>query len=123
MQVDVIHRNDLGISAACGTALNTEYRSEGRFAKSEHRVFILLIQGLGKSDTYGRFAFSCRSRVHGRNQNELAVLFIFSFREETKRQLRFVFAVEFQVISIDPEFLRDLFNRQHFSIACDLNVT
>ena len=76
MKVDILHRHNLCVSAACCSALYTEYRSKGRLTKRYHNVLAKLLHTVCK--TYGRrsLSFSCRSRVDRCYQDQLAVLFI-----------------------------------------------
>ena len=49
MKVDVFHRNYLCISAACCTALNTEYRSERWLTKCYHNALAKLLHTISKT--------------------------------------------------------------------------
>ena len=78
VQVDVLHRHNLRIAAACSAALNAHAWAEGRLAQSYDNLFAELSQAL--CQTYGSsgLAFACRSRGDSGNQNQLAVFFIFN---------------------------------------------
>ena len=73
VQVDILHRNDLCISAACCSALYTEYRSEGRLTECYHNIFTKLLHTICQTYRCGRLSFSCRSRVDRRYENQLSV--------------------------------------------------
>ena len=51
VQVDVLHRHNLGIAAACSAALNAHAGAEGRLAQSYDNLFAELSQAL--CQTYG----------------------------------------------------------------------
>ena len=73
VQVDILHRNDLCISAACCSALYAEYRSEGRLTKRYHNIFTKLLHTICQTYRRRRLSFSCRSRVDRRYENQLSV--------------------------------------------------
>ena len=77
VQVDILHRHNLGIAAACSAALNAHAWAEGRLAQSYDNLFAELSQAL--CQTYGSsgLAFASRSRGDSGNQNQLTVFFIF----------------------------------------------
>ena len=50
MQVDVFHRNQLRVAAACSAALYSEYRTQRRLSQRDYRVFSDLFQRV--SQTY-----------------------------------------------------------------------
>ena len=74
VKVDIFHRNNLCISAACCSAFYSEYRSEGRLTKSYHYFLAKLLHSI--CQTYGSsgFSFSCGCRVDSGNQDQLAIL-------------------------------------------------
>ena len=76
VQVDILHRNNLCISAACCSALYAEYRSEGRLTKRYHNIFTKLLHTICQTYRCGRLSFSCRSWVDRRYENQLSVWLI-----------------------------------------------
>ena len=72
VQIDVFHRNDLGVSAASGAALNAEHGAERRLAQCDQGILANATHGVGQADRSGRFALARRRGVDGRNQHELA---------------------------------------------------
>ena len=79
VKVDVFHRNNLCISAACSAALYTKYRSQGWLTECYHNVFAKLLHTICQTYGCGGLSFSCRSRVDGGNKDQLAVLFVCLF--------------------------------------------
>lgn len=59
MQVDVFHRDDLGIAATGCAALHAETRAERRFTQADHRVLADPVETVAKTDRCGRLAFAC----------------------------------------------------------------
>ena len=74
MKVDIFHWNNLSVSAATGTALYTKARSKARLAQSYNSFLSNLIKSVCKSNAYGRFSFSSRSRGNGSYKNQFARL-------------------------------------------------
>ena len=97
VQIDVLHGNDLGVSAASGAALNAEYGTERRLAQRDQSVFANATHGVGQTDRSGRFAFARRRRVNGRNQYELAGSMSFVGKQVVV-DLRLVVAVLFEIL-------------------------
>ena len=65
VQIDVFHRNDLGIAAAGSTAFDTEDRSQGRFTQSDDRILADLAKSVRQADGRGRLSFAGRCRIDG----------------------------------------------------------
>ena len=78
VQVDVLHRHNLRIAAACSTALDSHAGAEGRLTQSYDNLFAELSQALCQTYCSSGLAFACRSRGDSGNQNQLAVFFIFN---------------------------------------------
>ena len=122
MQVDVLHRNDLCVTAACGTALDAEYRPERRLTERNDDVLSDTAHTVRKSDRRGGLALAGRGRRDRRHENELAV----SARAFTKQgivHLRLVFSVLLQIFVVNARARRDRRDRLHFYGMCDLNIT
>jgi len=73
VQVDVLHRHDLGIAAARRAALDSHAGAERRLAQHDDRFLAQFDEGLRHADGRGGFAFARRGRRDGRDQNQLAV--------------------------------------------------
>ena len=63
MQVDVFHRQDLGVTTAGSTAFDAEDRSQGRFAQGDDGFMTHVVQGLGQADSRQGLAFAGRVGV------------------------------------------------------------
>ncbi len=74
VQIDVFHRDDLGIAAAGRAALHAEGRAERRLAQAEHRLLADVIERVGQSDGRGGLALARRRRRDRGDQDQLAVL-------------------------------------------------
>ena len=58
VQVDVFHRHDLRVTAACRAAFHPEHRPQRRLAQADHRLLADPVQRIAKSDGGGRLAFA-----------------------------------------------------------------
>ena len=74
MQVDVLHRDDLRITAACRAAFYAEHRSERRLAQGKARIIAFQTQGIRQTDGNRGLSLARRRRVDGGHQHELALL-------------------------------------------------
>ena len=58
MEVDVLHRHDLGIAAAGRAALHAEGRAEARLAQAQHRLLADVVERVGEADRGGGLALA-----------------------------------------------------------------
>ena len=72
VQVDVLHGDDLGVSAACGTALDAEHRAQAGLAQRNDGVLAALLQRVGQAHRGGGLALAGRRGVDGRHEHQLA---------------------------------------------------
>ena len=68
VQVDVLHRDYLSISAACCAALDAEHGTERGLTESEYSLFAYLCHSLGKTYGNGGLALACGGGVDGGNE-------------------------------------------------------
>ena len=73
VEVDVLHRHDLGVAAAGGAALHAERRPERRLAQAQHRLLADVVERVGEADRGRGLAFARRRRRDRRDQDQLAV--------------------------------------------------
>ena len=76
MQVNVLHRHNLRIAAACCAALNAHAGAERRFAQGNDNFLPDFGKPLCQAYRSGGFAFTGRGRGNGRNQNKFSVRLI-----------------------------------------------
>ncbi len=123
MKIDVLHRHDLGITAARRAALHAEGRTEARFAQTQHRALAELIERVGEADRRRRLALARGGRRHGGNQHELAVRPVLQRADIVERDLRLVVPVRLEVLRRDAElFARHLDNRALLRSLRDFDV-
>jgi hypothetical protein len=58
VQVDVFHRHHLRVAAAGSTALHPEYRAEGGFAQTDHRLLADQVERIAQTNGGGGLAFA-----------------------------------------------------------------
>lgn len=58
MQVDVFHRDDLGVAAARRAALDAEHRAEGGLTQADHGLLADLVERVGQADGGGGLALA-----------------------------------------------------------------
>ena len=112
VQVDVFHRQNLGIAATRCAAFNAEYRPQRRFAQGDNGVFADVAQRVRQTDGHGGFAFARRSRVDGGNQNQTA-LFLRQFERFGRIDFGFVMAVGFDIVNVQTQLGGNFANRTH----------
>ena len=122
VQVDVFHGQDLGIAAASSTAFDAEDRPQGRFAQGDDSLMAHVVQCLGQADCGQGLAFASRCRRDGRNQDQFPVFILRQALDGVKRNLCFIFSVEFQVIIGEADLFRNGRNRFQFRLLCNFDI-
>ena len=116
VDVDVFHRDDLAVSAAGGSALDSEDGAERGLAQRERDLFAELRKGLREADGGRRLAFAGGRRRYRGDEDEFAVLVVFHLFPEVEGDLRLVFPVELEVVGVYVETLGDFGDRFHLSL-------
>ena len=122
VQVDVLHRHDLRVTAACCAALDAEYRAERRLAQCDNSVFALFAQCLTQTDRGRGLALAGRRRVDGGNEDQLAVFLVLHLGPHVCGQLCLVLAVQLQIVGIQTGSSGNLGDRAHLTALCDFNI-
>ena len=120
VQVDVFHRDDLGIAAAGRTALDAEDRAEGRLAQGQHRLFAQQVHRVGKTHGRGRLALARRGRVDGGHEDELGLLG--TVGQLGHVDLGHVVAVRDELVIGQAELVGDLLDGFDLSFLRDLDI-
>src|SRR5919204_4692183 len=103
MQIDVLHRQQLGVTAAGGASFHAEHRSETWLAHAQHRVSAEPPQRLRQSDRDRALAFTCRRRIHRGHQYETSA---YRTLRDFERDLRLVLAVRVEIVRPESELCR-----------------
>src|SRR5208283_5827885 len=73
MEVDLVHRHDLGVASAGRAALQAEAGTERGLAQTDDRLPADAVERIAEADRRRRLALAGRGRVDRRHKNELAV--------------------------------------------------
>ena len=73
VEVDVLHRYDLRMTATGGSALHTEHRTERRFAQADHGALADAVERIAEADRGRGLALARRRRRDRRHEHEFAV--------------------------------------------------
>ena len=123
VQVDILHRHDLRITAARRAALHTEHRPERGLAQADHRLLADIIEPIAEADRRGGLSFTRRRRRHPRHEHELAVLHPLQRVEVIQRYLGFVMAIRLEMFFGEAELLaRDRRDALKLRGLCDFDV-
>ena len=122
VQVDILHRNDLRVSAACGAALDAKHGAKRGLAKSDHAVLANAAHTVGKTDGGGGLSLARRGGGDRRYKHQLAVVTLAVFQQRVV-DLCLVFAVLLEIFFIHARDFCNLGNGLHFCALCNFNVT
>ena len=122
VKVNILHGDNLGVSAAGSSAFYAEYRSQGRLTQSDHCVFADAVHSLSQTYRGGGFALTSRSRVDGGYQNQLAIFAVFQTGENLLRQFSLVAAVRLQLLGQNTQTAGNLRDGQHMALLRNFNV-
>ena len=122
VEIDVLHGNDLRVSAAGRAALDSENRSEGGLAQCYHNLLAELLKTISQTDGCCCLSFSCGRRVHRCNKDQFAV-FPVGILQKLIVDLSFIFAVLFQIFVTDACLCRDLGDRKHLTFLRNFDIT
>ena len=123
VQVDVLHRDDLCVTAACGAALDAEYRTERRLTQGNDGVFAHLVQRLAETNSCCCFAFSCRCRVDGGDENQFAVRLVLQALPCVIGDFCLILAVVFQLILQKSCLFGNFADGKHRTVLRNFNIT
>ena len=105
MQVDILHRHHLGVSAARRAALDAEHRPQRRLAQRYHHILAPQRQRVGQAHRGSGLALASRRGVDGRHQHQLARLVVF-LTQQVVVHFRLAVAVQLEVLAIYPASVR-----------------
>jgi hypothetical protein len=106
MEVDPLHRRDLGAAAARPAALEPEDGAERRLAQAKDRPLADRRETVGECDSCRRLAFAEACRRERGDQDQAAVCQLGTPFERPKRHLRREPPVELQFVRVEPRIGR-----------------
>ena len=98
VQVDVVHGNHLGVTAAGGPPLHAEAGAEGRLAEAEQDPLADQVECIAQAHRGGRLALAGGGRRDGGDQDQLAVGFACQLVDVIEGYLGLVVAEGLQVV-------------------------
>jgi hypothetical protein len=123
VEVDVLHREHLGVAAAGGPALDPEHRPERRLADGDQRVLAVLVERLAEPDRGDRLSLAHRRRRHPGHEDQFVVgLALGDPVDGVEFDLRLVLAEQLEVGLLEPERLDDVTDVVFLYGLCDLVV-
>ena len=108
VEVEVLHRHDLGIAASGGAALDPEDRAERRLADREHRLPPEDAEPLDERDGGRRLPLAGRCRRDRGDVDDLPVGAIGETVEDREVDLRLVAAVQLELVGLDARLRGDV---------------
>ena len=111
VQVEVLHRDDLGVAAAGGAALHAEHRPERRLTQAEHRLPAEGAESLRQGDGCRRLALTRRRRRDRRDVHELRVRPVAEPVDDREIDLRLVAPVRLDLVGLEADVLGDVEDR------------
>ena len=103
MEIDVLHRYHLRITAAGGAALHAERRTEARLAQAQHRLLAYVIKCVGQAHCRRGLSFARRCRRDRRHQDQLAIWLALQRFDVVHRHLGLVVAIGLEIFRGDTE--------------------
>jgi len=122
VQVDVFHRNDLSITTTSGTALNTEARTQRRFAQRDHRLLADAVQAITEANRGRRLTFTRRGRGNGGHQDQFTVRLTLQAIQVVEAHLCLARAVLHQLFGRNAQLCTDLCDRLHLCFAGNFDI-
>ena len=122
VQVQILHRDNLGISAACGASLDSEAGPETRLAERDDSLLPKQVQCVAETDRGRRLSLSGRRRIDGRHQNKLPVRPILHPVPKLAGKLRLVLSVELKLVLLDAIVFRHVPDSAKLRLLGDLDI-
>ena len=122
VQVDLLHREDLGSAAARRPALRAEHGPEGRLANCDNALRPEAIQGLPESDRGEGLALSISGRGRAGDEDELPLAGLPGPLHGGEPDLRDGVTLEDEVVLAKSEIRGDIEDRAHLGRLSDLDV-
>ena len=110
MEIDLLHRRDLGVAAAGAAALDAKAGADGRFPQAENGFLAQTVEGVGQADAGGGLAFAGGSGVDGGNQDQLAGGGVLQPAVKVQGDLGLGLAVKLQMLLLDADLGGNRFN-------------
>ncbi len=111
VEVEILHRHDLGEPAAGRAALDAEDRPQRRLAQAQHRLLADRAQALRERHRRGRLALARLGRRDRRDTHDLGVGSALQSIDRAQADLGLVFTVEIDLVFLEPHLQGDIHDR------------
>ena len=122
VEVDVLHRNYLCITAASSTALHAEHGAQRRLTQSDNSILANLAETVSQTHRGGGLAFASGGRGDGSDQNELAVRLVRKVFQHTVVNFGLVVAILLDVLLVHTAFLGDFCNLKRSRLLSNFDI-
>ena len=120
VQVDVLHGDHLGVTAAGGAALDAEHGAERGLPQADEGTLADLVEAVGETHRGGGLALTGGGGADGGDQDQLGLAG--QLADLGQVQLGLILAVELQVLLVDAGLCGDLRDLLGLILLGDLNV-
>ena len=121
MEVDLLHRKNLSISATCSTAFHTEAWTERRLPKSYDGFLADLIKSKCQTHRYSSLTDTCLGCSNCSNKYELAFGNLFLINQLTGN-LRHIAAILIHFLFRNSDTFSNLGNSTHFDASGNFDI-
>ena len=122
MKVNILHRYDLCITAARGSALNTEHRAERRLPQSNDCLFPNLRHRLSETGCRRCFPLACRCRIDCRDKNQLSIFGALHSLKQRLIELRLVSPVRLKLLLLNSQLRGNGRDRLQLRLLGNFNI-
>src|SRR5467141_4429589 len=122
VQVDLLHREDLGSAAARRSALRAEHGPEGRLADGDNALRPEAIQGLPETDRREGLPLSISGRGRAGDEDELPLAGLPGPVHGGEADFRNGFTLQDEVVLAESEVRGDIEDRAYLGRLSDLDV-
>src|SRR5947199_1460133 len=122
VEVDLLHRQDLGPPASRRAAFRPEDRPEGRLADGDDPLRAEAVQGLAEADRGQRLSLPVAGRGRAGDEDELALPTLSDSIDRRELDFRDEVALQDEVVPRQAEVLGDVDDRPHLRRLRDFDV-
>jgi hypothetical protein len=122
VQVDIVHRHDLGVAAAGSAPLHAEARTKRGLAEADDGTLADAVETIAQADRGGGLALAGGCRGDGGDEDQLAVGAVLQGLDVVQADLGFGMTIGNEVLGPYAETLADVLDRPHLGGPGNFNV-